>query len=147
MRYATVSELKAIYSLFASRKDVFPYLRCDALQRRIEAGQCIYELGVALTFQKYRKRTRVGDREIPSGAVVVHQLINRTPFNGCGRRVFTRFFDEIVVPSGSDLFLTVRASNSVARAFYRRHGMKEWGKVAWAGGSIPGIIYKRDSKK
>jgi hypothetical protein len=143
MRLAKLSELKTIYSLFASHREIFPHVRQDYLRRRIENKQCINEDGVVITFGRYRKRTRVGDLDIPSTAIMLHQIINREQSNGAGGRVFDRFFEEIVMPSGGDLYLTVRAENTVARSFYERHGMKIVGKVAWSGGTIPGFVYRK----
>jgi len=143
MRLAKTSELKSIYKLFASRRDIFPHVRQDTLKRRIEAGQCIFQDSVALTFQKYRKRTRVGDLDICAGSIMLHQILSENPRNGFGSRVFDQFFDEIVVPSGGDLYLTVRTENTAACQFYERHGMKVVGKVAWSGGAIPGLIYRK----
>lgn len=146
MRLADPADLKTIYGLFSSRRDIFPHVRQDALRRRIESLQCIFEEGVVITFQQYRKRTRVGDIDIPSGAIMLHQIINGNQFNGAGGRVFDRFFKEAVVPSGGDLYLTVRAENAVACRFYDRHGMKIVGKVVWSGGTIPGLIYRKSLK-
>jgi len=143
MHHAELSDLRFIYGLFASRRDVFPHVRQDKLKRQTLAGQCIFEANVAITYQTYKRRTRVGDIDIPSGAVMLHQIINATQFNGAGSRVFERFFDEIVVPSGGDLYLTVRTENSVACQFYERHGMRVVGNVAWSRGTIPGLIYSR----
>jgi hypothetical protein len=141
MRLAQSDELKTIYTLFACRRDIFPHVRQDALRRRIDAKQCIYEDGVVITFQQYKKLTPVGNLKIPAKSVMLHQVINGNQFSGSGGRVFERFVDEIVVPSGGDLYLTVRSDNTVACQFYGRHGMKVAGKVAWSGGTIPGLIY------
>jgi hypothetical protein len=143
MRLAKPSDLKTIYGLFSTRRDIFPHVRQDALRRRIENGQCIFEDGVVITFQQYKKQTRVGDTDIPAKSIMLHQIINGNQFSGAGGRVFERFFDEIVVPSGGDLYLTVRAENTVACAFYARHGMRIAGKVAWSGGTIPGLVYRK----
>jgi len=141
MRLAQLEDLKPIYTLFSSRKDVFPHIRQDALKRRIEAGQCIFEEGVVITFQQYRKRTRVGEVDIPAKSIMLHQIINGGQFNGAGGQMFERFFNEVVVPSGGDLFLSVRAQNQVACKFYERHGMSVIGRVVWAGGTLPGLVY------
>jgi hypothetical protein len=50
--------------------------------------------------------------------------------------------DEIVKPSGGDLYLTVRRENAVACRFYERHGMKVAGSVAWKKRTIPGHVYR-----
>jgi hypothetical protein len=143
MRLARLSELKSIYSLFASHREIFPHVRQDYLRRRIEARQCIYEDVVVITFQQYKKLTPVGNIKIPAKSVMLHQIVNSQQGSGAGSRVFDRFFDEIVVPSGGDLYLSVRSGNEVACRFYERHGMKVAGKVAWSGGTISGLIYRK----
>ena len=144
LRYATVANVKTVYDLFASRKDIFPHVRQDALKRRIENQQCIFEDGVVITFQQYRKQTRAGTISIPAKSIMLHQIINGEQFNGAGGRMFERFFNEIVVSSGGELYLSVRAENTVACTFYERHGMQIAGRVVWSGGTLPGLIWKRE---
>ena len=141
MRHASLRDLKAIYRHFQSRRDVFPHIRKDRLRNRIEAGQCVYQNGVVITFQKYKKRTRVGNVQIPAGSIMLHQILNGRQFNGAGRRVFRQFVDEIVKPSRGDLYLSVRTGNAVACRFYERHSMKVAGTVDWKNGTIPGLVY------
>jgi hypothetical protein len=148
MRHATADELKEIFAHFRAHRSVFPHIRQDALLRRILAGQCVYEDGVVITYQQYKKRTRVGDVDVPRGAVVLHQIVNSKQFSGSAGRIFEKFCAEVVAPSGGDLYLTVRRENKTACAFYERHGMKVvvvGRRVAWAGGAIPGLVFFRDS--
>jgi hypothetical protein len=147
MRHASLRDLKAIYRHFHSHRDVFPHVRQDALKRRIEARQCIWQDGVAITYQQYRKRTRVGDVQVLAGAIMLHQILNTNQFNGSGRRIFRRFVDEIVKPSGGELYLSVRKENTVACRFYERHGMKVVGAVAWKNRAIPGLVYRLPQSK
>src|ERR1700688_279516 len=104
MRHASLRDLKAIYRHFQKRKDVFPHVRQDALKRRIEAHQCVYEDGVVITYQRYKKSTWVGEVLVPAGAIMLHQILNSEQFNRAGRRIFRRFVDELVKPSGGDLY-------------------------------------------
>jgi hypothetical protein len=142
MRHASLGDLKAIYVHFQNRKDVFPHIRQDRLRQRIEANQCIWQDGIVITYQQYKKRTHVGDMQIPAGAIMLHQILNSDQFNGAGSRVFRQFVDEIVKPSGGDLYLTVRRENAVACRFYERNGMKVAGTVDWKNGTIPGLVYR-----
>ncbi|HEY6386261.1 MAG TPA: hypothetical protein VIX91_11325, partial [Candidatus Acidoferrum sp.] len=64
---------------------------------------------------------------------------------GAGRRVLRKFVDEIVKPSGGDLYLSVRKENRVACRFYKRQGLKVAGNIAWSGGLIPGRVYRLPS--
>ncbi len=111
MQHASLRDLKAIYRHFQAHRDVFPHIRQDALKRRIEARQCVYQGGVVVTYQRYRKRTRVGNVQVPAGAIMLHQIVNSSQFNGAGRKIFRQFVGEIVKSSGGDLYLTVRKEN------------------------------------
>ena len=142
MRHANIRDLKAIYRHFQARRNLFPHVRQDVPKRRIEANQCIYHDGVVVTFQQYRKRTRVGDVQVPAGSIMLHQILNTNQFNGAGRRVFQQFVTEIVRPFGRDLYLSVRKANTVACQFYERHGMNVAGAVAWKNATVPGAVYK-----
>jgi hypothetical protein len=102
MRHATENDLKEIYAIFQKHRDVFAHVRQDRLKRRIAAHQCIYREGVVITYQRYKKRTRVGDVQVPAGAIMLHQIVNSQQFNGAGGRVFEQFVEEIVKPSGGD---------------------------------------------
>jgi hypothetical protein len=143
MNQATLADLKEIYGHFQKRKDVFPFKRQDKLKREIAAGQVIWQDGVIIVYQRYKKTTNVGGVKIPRGSIVLHQILNSRQFSGKGGDVFERFVEEIVRPSGGDLYLSVRKENAVARAFYEHHGMKIVGKVAWSGGTLPGFVYRR----
>src|SRR6266404_5263497 len=100
MKHARLSDLKEIYAQFQKRKDVFPHVRQDKLRRMIEAGQVVWQDGVVITYQRYKKRTRVGDIDIPRGSVMLHQIVNGKQFSGAGGRVFEQFVKEIVKPAG-----------------------------------------------
>lgn len=142
MRHATLRDLTAIYRQFQAHRDVFPHIRQDALKRRIEAHRCIWQDGVVITYQQYRKRTAVGDVQVPAGAIMLHQILNSGQFNGAGSRVFEQFVKEVVKNAGGDLYLSVRKKNTVACRFYERHGMKVVGTVAWKNRTIPGLVYR-----
>jgi len=145
MRHASLRDLKAIYGHFQAYRDVFPHIRQDALKRRIEAHHCIYQDGVIVVYQQYKKRTRVGSVQVPAGAIMLHQILNSKQFNGAGRRVFRQFIAQIVKPSCGDLYLSVRKKNTVACRFYERHGMKVVGAVVWKNRTVPGLVYRLPS--
>ncbi len=144
MRHATPDQLKEVFGLFRAYPAIFPHIRQDALSRRVAAGQCIYEDGVAIIYQLYKKRTRVGDVDVPRGAVMLHQIVNSKQFSGAGGHIFEKFCAKIVRPLGSQLYLSVRQENTTACSFYERHGLKVVGSVAWSNGTIPGHIFFRD---
>jgi hypothetical protein len=141
MRHATLADLKEIYRFMQAHEEL-KHVRQDKLKKRIEAEQCIYQDGVAITFQTYKKLTRVGEVSIPAGSVMLHQIVNGKQFSGAGGRVFEQFVAEVVKLSGGDLYLSVRKENTVACSFYERHGMSVVGKVDWSGGTLPGLVYR-----
>jgi hypothetical protein len=143
MRHAKESELKEVYSHFHRRRDIFPHIRQDYVKRMVLAGQCVYQDGVIITYQSYKKATRVGSVLIPKGSIMLHQILNSGQFNGAAGTVFEQFCNEVVNPSDGDLYLAVRENNTVARGFYERHGMILVGTVVWDGGKMPGCIYRR----
>jgi len=98
MNHANLADLKEIYGEFQKRKDIFPFKRQDKLKREIAAGQVVWQDGVVIVWQKYKKRTRVGDVQIPAGSVMLHQILNSRQFSGKGGKVFERFVEEIVRP-------------------------------------------------
>ncbi len=86
----------------------------------------------------------MGSVDIPAKSIMLHQIVNGAQYSGAGSRVFNRFFQQVVVPSGGDLYLAVRTDNRVARDFYKRRGMRVIGTVVWAHRSIPGVIYVKE---
>jgi RimJ/RimL family protein N-acetyltransferase len=146
MKLAKLSELKEIYGHFQKYKEVFPHLRQDALRRRIKAKQCIYENGVVITFQTYKKKTWVGDVLIPAGATMLHQIVNSEQGNGTASTVFNHFCDEVFDNAKGDLYLTVRRDNELACKFYEKMGMRVAGKIKWSKGKIPGVVYRMDMR-
>lgn len=146
MRSATLDDLKEIYRFMQAHEEL-RHVRQDKLKKRIEAGQCVYQDGVVITYQQYKKRTRVGDVPVPAGAIMLHQIVNSKQFGGAAGRVFDHFVEEIVKPSGGDLYLSVRRANTVACRFYERQGMRVAGAVAWRNGTVPGRVYKLPSQE
>src|ERR1700674_4473605 len=138
MKHATVADLKEIYGHFQKRKDVFPHVRQDKLHRMIEKGLVVWQNGVIITYQRYRRAGRVAATcpvKAKAGDVILHQILNTQQLSGAGGRVFERFVEEIVKPSGGDLYLSVRKENAVACSFYERHGLKVVGTVDWSVGT------------
>jgi len=146
VKHATLADLKEIYEHFQKHKDIFPHLRQDKLRRMIEAGQVIWQDGVIVTYQRYRRAGRVAATcpvKAKAGDVILHQILNSKQFSGRGGEVFEQFVKEVVKLSGGDLYLSVRKENAVACSFYERHGMKVVGTVDWSAGTIPGPVYRR----
>ena len=141
--YITRAWADEVYKLFVSRRDMFPHIRFDQIQRRCAGNQCLadFKSGVAITFQQYTRRVRLGDVLVPKGAIMLHQIVS-TKQRGAADEAFMRFRELMYEQYGEkEIYLTVRASNLWARAFYERNGMLPIGKIAWKGGELPGVVY------
>jgi hypothetical protein len=143
LTHASPNQAGEIYKQFVKRKDIFPHIRKDYMERTIASGNCVYEKGVIITYQQYKKSVKLGNITIPSGSVMLHQILNTEQYSGAGREIFQRFCDEIVYPLGGVLYLSVRADNQTACKFYERNGMIRLGTVNWQmqGEPLPGVIY------
>lgn len=141
--HASPEQHKEIYAEFYKRRDIFPHIRADYIKRMVEVGHCVFEKGVIITYQQYKKDVKMGNVSIPKGSIMLHQILNTAQFSGAGREIFDRFFTEVVTPLQGDLYLSVRADNIVARSFYKKVGMIQIGEVDWQikGQPLPGVVY------
>lgn len=140
LTHATAADAKAIYALFRTRKDVFPHIRFDYVQRACAEHRCIYDRGVVLTYQQYKRAVRLGDVRARKGDYILHQILS-TQERGAAEDVFRRFWLEIVLPHS--LLLTVRNTNIMAHGFYKRMGMVPIGDIYWSekGNPLPGTVF------
>jgi hypothetical protein len=131
LTHASPQQSGEVYRHFLKRRDVFPHIRRDYIDRMVASGHCIYDKGVIINYRRYRKNVRIGSVRIPCGSFVLHQILNTAQHNGAGHEVFERFCTEIISPAGGNLFLSVRSENRVAQKFYERNGMQCVGSVCW----------------
>ena len=90
-----------------------------------------------------KMKKKLGDVLVPKGSIYIHQILNDNQFNGCGTKIFNKFFEEVVIPSGGNLFLTLREHNIIACKFFEKNGMKNVSKILWKKGTIEGIVYHK----
>jgi len=72
LNHAKPEQSPEVYRQFLKRKDVFPHVRKDYIERTVAAGRCVYESGAIVTYQQYRRAARVGSVTIPAGSVMLH---------------------------------------------------------------------------
>lgn len=144
MNIATINDLSVIESIFAPfRKLYFPHIRQDYLKRKIETGNVILEDGVVIVFGVYKRKQKIGTVEAQKGDAHIGQIVTSSQGSGNASKVLLKFFNEM----NSVVWLTVRAENPRARAFYEKNGMKNVSEISWAEGTIPGVVYKFDNEK
>ena len=135
MRHATVEDFDAVKGIFKKNRDVFPYLRFDSLKHKIEEGKVVYDTGVVITYNKYKRKQKLGNVQANMGDIVIQEIVKEE--GGDAEDVFLRFVDFVV----EDVWLTVRRDNERAKKFYDRVGMELVGEVFWSKGTIPGDVY------
>ena len=137
---AKIEEIKEIYGIFAQYKEVFPHIRFDYLQRKIDSGCCVYEDDVVITYTVYKRKQRIGDNCAIKGEVMLHQIVNANPSNGKSVEVLNRFFEHTV--EGKPVWLTVRTDNKRAIKFYEKIGFEDMGDIYWMKGELPGKVFR-----
>lgn len=135
-------DAKEVYKMFTERKEFFPHIRFDYVQRKIEAGEIIVRDGVAITFNKYKRNSRLGDVLIMKDDYIIHQIVNSQPGSGHAKTVIDDFLKQI----NTDTYLAVRDDNLGAIKFYNKVGFEKIGTVCWKNNTLPGTIFvKRGS--
>lgn len=142
MNHATIDQLEEIYEVFRQHVEYFPHVRKDYLRRTIEAGKCIYEDGVVITYNIYSRKQRVGDFLAEKGDCILHQIANKYPGSGKAKQVIERFFEYV----DTDVVLSVRKENPAANKFYQKLGFKKVSDITWAKGKLQGNVYLMERK-
>ena len=134
MRLAIKSDFNDIKSLFYKHKEIFPHIRQDKLLHYIETGNCIYDNEVAITFNVYKRKVRIGNIVANKGDCILHQIVSKS---GKASKTLQDFFKYI----DTKVYLTVRESNTKAIDFYLKNDMLKIGEIAWKNNTIPGKIF------
>jgi len=139
IQHATEFDKPQILSLFKQHKAVFPYLRADYLTRKIAAGSVIWDSEVVMIYNHCKVNRSLSGIKIHRGDIMLSEMATKTPGSGRAGVVLQQFFEEHQTP----IWLTVRADNGRACAFYENHNMHRVGAISWVNGTIPGYIYCR----
>ena len=138
MIHAKLEDFDKIKNIFKGYRDIFPYLRFDSLKNKIEEGKVIYDSGVVITYNRYKRNQKLGDTQAKKGDIVIQEIVKEENDNGNSVDVFNRFADFVQ----SDIWLTVRRDNQKAKRFYEKVNMKVVGEVVWSKGTLMGDVYK-----
>ena len=136
MKHATIEDFDTIKNIFKGYRDIFPYLRFDSLKNKVEEGKVIYDSGVVITYNKYKRNKKLGNVQAKKGDIVIQEIVKEEAGNSVD--VFKRFADFVK----EDIWLTVRRDNQKAKRFYDKVGMKVVGEVVWSKGTLMGDVYK-----
>ena len=135
MKHATSQDFEVVKGIFKKHRDVFPYLIFDSLKNKIEEGKVVYDTGVVITYNKYKRKQKLGNVQAKMGDIVIQEIVKDE--GGDAENVFERFVDFV----DEDVWLTVRRDNERAKKFYDRVGMELVGEVFWVHGTLSGDVY------
>ena len=159
MNHATIDNLEEIMDVFKQYGDTFPHIRKDKIERMIKSGNVVWEEGVLITYNRYKRKQKLGlveqsmfgkgpyvklPYEAQEGDCILHQIAAKNQGDGSGKRIFERFVE---YNRGRDIVLSVRSDNDRAIQFYKNNGFIkvsniEWGKTK----QVKGEIYLLEQK-
>lgn len=138
MNHAKLEQSDEIYNHFYANRTWFPHVRKDYIMRQIQKGGVIYEDGIIITYNRYKRKQRIGNSACAQkGDIILHQILNTNQGNGKASTVLNRFLQHV----NSPVWLTVRSENTVARIFYEKNGFVQSGEINWMQGKINGVVY------
>ena len=137
MNIATIKDTDNIYKVFQKFPSVFPHIRKTYIQSMIDKQQCIYDSGIIIIFNQYKKRNKIGTVVAPAGAYTIKQIVNAEPGKNDASGVLNAFLS---YATASDIYLSVREENTRAIAFYKKNDFEKVGTISWSKGNIPGIV-------
>lgn len=137
MQHAIIEQSDEIYKHFYDRRDWFPHIRKDYIQRMIVANKVIYDDSVIITYNQYTRKQKIGTVQASKGDFILHQILNVNPGTGNASQVLCKFFQYC----NSPVWLSVRADNHRAINFYLKNKMIQVGEVSWMNGQLKGLVF------
>jgi len=140
MNIATINDFDKVWGIFQDNKEWFPHVRKSHIRNRLNWKQVVLENDVVITFQKYKRKGKIGhnsDVITNIGDVILHQIVKDK--NGNARKTIEDFFKFV----NTNVYLTVRENNVIANKFYEKVGMEKVGTISWAKGTMPGLVWKK----
>jgi hypothetical protein len=140
MTYYDMDELISIFKKYPTifPKGYFAYLKGN-LNKFITNNQLIYEQGVILTWNDYKRATTLSDNfATKKGDYIIHQIVSSEQGNGNASKVLTQFLNSI--GANKSVWLSVREDNVRAINFYKRHDFEVVGEKSWSSDKIKGYI-------
>lgn len=137
MHHADLSDFEEVKNIFYQYRDIFPHIRTDYLTRQIVGGHCIFKDGIVITYNFYKRPQQIGTVLAGKFNCILHQIVKDTNKYTSASSVLKEFFEYVK----TDVWLSVRRDNIVAKKFYEKNGMKLVGECSWADETLPGDVY------
>ena len=154
MNHANLDNLEEIMNVFKQYGDTFPHIRKDKIETMIEFHNVIWEEGVLITYNHYKRKQKVAMMskknrvlsayEAQKGDCILHQIAAKNQGDGSGKRVFKRFIE---YNKGRDIVLSVRTENDRAIKFYKKNGFIKVSDIEWGRDKqVKGQVYLLEQK-
>ena len=154
MNHANLDNLEEIMDVFKQYGDTFPHIRKDKIETMIEFHNVIWEEGVLITYNHYKRKQKVAMMskknrvlsayEAQKGDCILHQIAAKNQGDGSGKRVFKRFIE---YNKGRDIVLSVRTDNDRAIKFYKKNGFIKVSDIEWGRDKqVKGQVYLLEQK-
>ena len=154
MKHAEIIDLEEIMDVFKQYGDTFPHIRKDKIETMIEFHNVIWEEGVLITYNHYKRKQKVAMMskknrvlsayEAQKGDCILHQIAAKNQGDGSGKRVFKRFIE---YNKGRDIVLSVRTENDRAIKFYKKNGFIKVSDIEWGRDKqVKGQVYLLEQK-
>jgi len=154
MNHANLDNLEEIMDVFKQYGDTFPHIRKDKIETMIEFHNVIWEEGVLITYNHYKRKQKVAMMskknrvlsayEAQKGDCILHQIAAKNQGDGSGKRVFKRFIE---YNKGRDIVLSVRTENDRAIKFYKKNGFIKVSDIEWGRDKqVKGQVYLLEQK-
>ena len=137
MHHADLSDFEEVKNIFYQYRDIFPHIRTDYLTRQIEGGHCILKDGIVITYNFYKRPQPIGTVLAGKFDCILHQIVKDSNKYTSAGLVLQEFFEY----ARTNVWLSVRRDNVVAKKFYEKNGMKLVGECSWADETLPGDVY------
>jgi hypothetical protein len=141
MKHASIEDLEDIWQIFKPHlKTYFPHIRKDYVENNIKRGKVIYQDGIVIIYNCYKRKNKIGDCQCQKGEFVLKQIVKDSSSTRNAKDAMLEFFNF----ANNNVWLTVRIDNYKAKSLYEKSGMKKVGDISWANGAIEGdIFYKK----
>jgi hypothetical protein len=134
---ASIDQYEEIKDVFNKYKHLFPHIRQDYIKRMIESKSCVYEDGVVIMFNRYKRNNTIGKVIAPKNTWTIKQIVSNNQGNGSAQKVLEKFLNYV----DNDVYLSVREDNYRARQFYRKNNFEQVSDISWKSGLIMGCVY------
>ena len=143
LNFAKPDDYQDIMNVFKIHKEIFPHIRGDKIQKLIDSKNIVWENGVLITWNRYKRKQRIGNYQGQKGDCILHQIAARDQGNGSAKKVFEKSIWD--GNKNSDVILSVRSSNKRARKFYEKYNFKVVSDISWGKTKqIKGKVYALD---